>query len=216
MAGTVGGEDLARTVRAAQAGDGRAFEDLVNRFREPLGAFAFGLLRDRGLAEDVVQSAFLLAYRGLGALRDPGAIRPWLYSIVENLALTGRRRRKRRTFRLLEDRDAVAEGEGPPRRGEGWRRRFPAPAAHGDEEPVPPPVRPEVRAVREGLARIAPNYAQVLTLHYLEGLTASEIARALGLTRNNAKVRLFRARNALRRDLLARNEAPAGARGGRP
>src|SRR5687767_12115604 len=86
--GGVRREAMDAAVLAAQAGDPRAFEAIVVRFREPLTAFATALLRDRGLAEDATQEAFVHAYRNLRRLRTPALLRPWLYTIVENCALS--------------------------------------------------------------------------------------------------------------------------------
>jgi RNA polymerase sigma-70 factor (ECF subfamily) len=189
--------DLVPVVKAAQAGDPLAFEVLVRRFREPLAAYAHALLHDRWLAEDVAQEALLHGWRRLGTLRDPAHFRPWIYAILEHTALSGwRRRRRRRTVALAEE-DAVAEG-------------IPVAAAaeendgddHGDR------VRPEIRAVGETLASLPPIYAEALRLRYVEGLSAADMAEALGVTRNNAKVRLHRARSAFRRDLAMRGVGP--------
>lgn len=190
-----GDGDLDRTVAAAQAGDPRAFEVLVRRFREPLAAYAFALLRDRGLAEDATQEALLMAYREIRNLRRPARFRAWLYTILENAALSGWRRRRRRRAAPLDDGQAVAEGAPFP----------------GEEQP-----RPEVLAVREALGRLPAPYVEILLLHYVEGLSATEAADALGLSRNNGKMRLHRARRALRRDLAAQGVTGAGCGAGAP
>jgi RNA polymerase sigma-70 factor (ECF subfamily) len=183
-------------VRDAQAGDPRAFERIVARFREPLTAYATALLRDRGYAEDAVQEAFVHAFRHLRRLRSPALLRPWLYAILENCALSAwRSRRRRRTF-ALGDGHAVAEGD----EAGGWG----PPPLPGEEAPPPPEPSPAYRAVRASFEALPEPYGRALALHYLEGLSTAEVARALGLSLNNAKVRLFRARNALRRELRAR------------
>ena len=102
---------LDEAVRAAQAGDPRAFERIVARFREPLTAYATALLRDRGYAEDATQEAFVHAFRNLRRLRSPALLRPWLYAILENCALSAWRSRKRRRTFALGDGHAVAEGD---------------------------------------------------------------------------------------------------------
>jgi len=190
-------------VRAAQRGDPGAFEAIVRRFREPLTAYATALLRDRGLAEDATQEALVHAFRNLGRLRSPALLRPWLYTIVENCALSAWRSRRRRRAARLEDGHAVAEGGAP----DPWE----ADPAPGEEPDSPPEPSPAFRAVRDSFAALPEPYGRALALHYLEGLTTAQVARTLGLSLNNAKVRLFRARNALRRELLAR-----GVDGGPP
>jgi RNA polymerase sigma-70 factor (ECF subfamily) len=193
MDGAAAAEDLGPLVVAARGGDPRAFEALVLRFREPLAAFATALLRDRGLAEDAVQEALLLAYREIGGLRDPRRFRSWLYAIVENAALGGLRRRRRRpTVRLRPD--AVAEGP---------------PAGDGAEEEGRPRA---VVAVRRALDRLPEHYAAILMLRHVDGLSATEAAEVLGISRNNAKMRLRRASRALRRDPSLRDLAVPAVR----
>ncbi len=179
--------ELAPTVAAARRGDPAAFERLVRRFRGPMTAYAYSLLRDRGHAEDAVQEALLLAHRDLAALRDPARFRSWIYAIVENTALSGYRRRKRRPCFPLGEEEAVAEGSP-----------FPDDGGSGEI----PSFR--VEAVRASMAVLRPHYAEALRLHYVEGLSSRDMAAVLGLSRNNAKMRLRRARRALRRDLEAR------------
>jgi len=181
-------EDLTPTVVAAREGDPAAFEHLVLRFRGPLAAYAFSLLRDRGHAEDAVQEALILAYRDLAALRDPAKFRPWLYAILENAALSGYRRLRRRPSFPLGEEEAVAEGSP-----------FPEEAPAAAEIPTF-----RVEALRASMADLRPHYAEALRLHYVDGLSSRELAVVLGLSRNNAKMRLRRARKALRRDLAAR------------
>jgi RNA polymerase sigma-70 factor (ECF subfamily) len=184
--------DLIPTVEAARAGDPLAFEALVRRFRAPVTAYAFSLLRDRGYAEDAAQETLLLAYRRIRAVREPRRFSSWLFSIVENVAFTGSRSRRRRPSVPLKDGDAVAEGTP-------WEE------AAAREEPGPGEdpggASREVLALRSSLERIRPCYAEILRLHYLDGLSHREMAAALNLTQNNARMRLRRARGALRRDL---------------
>jgi RNA polymerase sigma-70 factor (ECF subfamily) len=180
--------DLAPTVAAARRGDPAAFEKLVLRFRGPLTAYAYSLLRDRGHAEDAVQEALVLAHRDLGALREPGKFRQWLYAIVENTALTGYRRLRRRPTLPLGEEEAVAEG---------------ASFGGGGGDPGEP-LSYRAEAVRASMAGLRHHYAEALRLHYVDGLSSREMAGVLGLSQNNAKMRLRRARKALRRDLEAR------------
>src|SRR5437763_15973991 len=71
-------EHVAALVRAAQAGDERAFAALVTTFQDVAVAYAASLLRDMHLAEDATQEAFVDAYRAIGSLREPAAFPRWL------------------------------------------------------------------------------------------------------------------------------------------
>ena len=71
-----------------RAGDDDAFEEIHRRYRRPLLAFARRMLNGAGHdADDVVQDAFVRAFRGLRVAGRPMALRPWLYAIVRNRAL---------------------------------------------------------------------------------------------------------------------------------
>ena len=73
-----------RTVQRARRGDLLAFEDLVREFQADAFRFAWHLTRDRQLAEDVTQEAFLRAFRFLGGFRGDRKFGSWLFSIVRN------------------------------------------------------------------------------------------------------------------------------------
>ncbi len=75
-------EYVTAMVRAAQAGDERAFDALVRAFQDVAVAYATYLLRDVHLAEDATQEAFVDAYRALGSLREPAAFSGWFRRIV--------------------------------------------------------------------------------------------------------------------------------------
>jgi RNA polymerase sigma-70 factor (ECF subfamily) len=188
---------LAPFVEDARRGEPGAFDVLVGRFRQPLFAYALKLLGDRGHAEDAVQEALVRAWDQLGALRDPESFRPWIYAILENAAFGGERHRERRKAFSLFDDEAVAEGE---------------PALEIDSAPVEPgeeiPVAPVVAVVRESLRKLSGIHRQVLDLHYLQGRSTREVGEALDIPFNTARVRLFRARGALRRELARRGVGP--------
>ncbi len=195
---------LSPMVERARAGDPGAFEDLVEWFRDPLLSYAEALLRDRGHAEDAVQEALLHAWERISTLRDATLVRPWLYAILENAAFTGVRHRRSRPAVPLYEGEAIAEGET---------------ALVVDPEPVEPeeaiPVAPVDGVLRRSMAALPSGYRRALRLHYMEGRSTREVGEVLGISWNNARVRLYRARGALRRELARRGvteESPRGAR----
>ncbi|WP_199616144.1 RNA polymerase sigma factor [Paenibacillus alkalitolerans] len=98
--------DERRLIEAARAGDRDAFSELVRRNRTKVLGFAASLTRDRHLAEDVLQEAFLRAFLHLGSLQDSDKFVPWLHQIVRNEAYMRLRRggpyAKERPFTSLE------------------------------------------------------------------------------------------------------------------
>jgi DNA-directed RNA polymerase specialized sigma24 family protein len=87
--------DDAELVRAATAGDRRAFAAIYDRYADRLYDFCWSVLRDRDEAADATQDAFLVAAERLGQLRDPERLRPWLYAAARSQALRRARARSR-------------------------------------------------------------------------------------------------------------------------
>ena len=83
-----------RTLRRAREGDLDAFEDLVRQYQADVWRFAFQLTRDRALAEDVTQDAFLRAFRFLKGFRGDSRFSSWLFRIARNCAIDTMRSRR--------------------------------------------------------------------------------------------------------------------------
>jgi RNA polymerase sigma-70 factor, ECF subfamily len=83
-----------RTIARAREGDLDAFEDLVRRYQGDLWRFAFHFTRDRALAEDVTQEAFLRAFRFLKGFRGDSKFTSWLFRIARNCAMDAIKARK--------------------------------------------------------------------------------------------------------------------------
>jgi RNA polymerase sigma factor (sigma-70 family) len=168
---------LADIVRAARAGDERAFADLVSRFQDIAVAYATSLLGDYHLAEDAAQNAFADAYRLLASLREPAAFGGWLRTIVFKHC-----DRERRARQLpLAGLDAALA------------------VASSDPSPLDALVSAEhSAALRDAIAGLTEAEQQVVLLYYMGGHTQTEIANFLGTTPNAVKTRLYSARRRLR------------------
>jgi RNA polymerase sigma-70 factor, ECF subfamily len=147
----------------------RLFESL----RPDLLRFAHWLARDRALAEDIVQESLLRAWRYRDALKDPGAARPWLLTIVrrEHARMY---ERKRLELVPLED---VADTWADPK------------AAATEDD---------LFVLRHGIMKLPLEYREPLVLQVLGGFSTEEIAQELKLSPTAVLTRLFRARNKLR------------------
>jgi RNA polymerase sigma-70 factor (ECF subfamily) len=162
-------------VARARRGEARAYEDLVREHQTMAFRLAYVIAGDTGDAEDVVQDAFVKAYRALGRFRPGAPFRPWLLSIVANEARNRRRSARRRadlTLRAAEERPAG--GAAPSPEGAvlvGERRAALLAAVNG--------LREEERLV--------------VGLRYLLDLGEEETAAALGVPRGTVKSRLSRA-----------------------
>lgn len=177
-------EDEAALIARAREGDREAFDELVRRTHAETYTLAYRLTGDEEDARDVVQDAYLRAYRGIRKFRGDAQFSTWLYRITANAATThlGRRTR-RRTEELPEDEDLVDERVEVD----------PQARALGAE------LREELQAA---IAQLPPKLRAVVILRDVYDLPHEAIAEELGITQSAAKVRLHRARRKLREDLF--------------
>lgn len=180
----------ATIIEGLRAGDDRAFELLVRTYVGPLRAVALRLLQNPADADDAVQEALLSAYRGFASFRADSRLATWLHRIVVNAALT----RLRRTRRHDETQDL---DELLPRFADnGYPEHFQAPWSSSIDVLV---ARAETReSVRQMIDRLPESYRTVLILRDIEEVDTTEAAELLGISTAALKVRLHRARQALR------------------
>jgi RNA polymerase sigma-70 factor (ECF subfamily) len=172
-----------------QAGEALAFEACVRAYCPRLLIVARRLLRDEVDAQDVVQEAFLAAFKGLGQFQRQARLSTWLHRIVINAALGRLRASRRHPEKPLEDL--------LPHFGEG---------EHQLDPPVPWDALPEAilqsretcEIVQVCINQLPESYRIVLLLRDIEGLATEETSRLLALSTAVVKTRLHRARQALR------------------
>ncbi len=174
-----------------KAGSSQAFEEMVKEFRERLLATARRYLRSEDDAQDVVQDAFLCAFRSIGRFKGNSNLYTWLHRILINSALMHLRARRRHP-----DSVEVNVEESPPcfdRKG-NW--------VDGCSLAMPVDLTLEIAetrsVVRRCIDRLPDTYRAVLVLRDIDDLDTAEVADLLGLTANAVKVRLHRARQALK------------------
>jgi RNA polymerase sigma-70 factor (ECF subfamily) len=167
----------------------REFERLSRAHMAAAYNLAFWLLRDHDDAEDVVQDAYLRAFRAYdGMIGDD--IRPWLLTIVRNVAYRWLSVRKR-TANVISFENALSS-----RQDEGESLlEVPSEAPSAEDELM---SRAEQRLVHGALAELPPIYREVIVLRELEGLTYQEIAEVTGVPIGTVMSRLARARDQLR------------------
>ena len=176
--------DLADLVAAAKAGDRSAFDDLVRATYADAYTLAYRLTGNEEDARDVVQDAYLRAYKGLRRFRGDAQFSTWLYRITANCASTAlTRRAKSRHDELDIDTDVA------------------------DERPDhDPQVRAEASLERDrvsdAVADLPPRLRAVVVLRDIYDLPHEAIAEQLGISEAAAKVRLHRARKKLRERLF--------------
>jgi RNA polymerase sigma-70 factor, ECF subfamily len=172
-----------------RAGEPQAFEALVRGHASRLLAVTRRLLRNEHDAEDAVQDAFINAFRSLGSFSGAGRLSTWLHRIAVNAA-------------LMRLRSARSKPEGsierllPAFTGDGQHSAHAPPWREGAD--VEMERREDLDFVRTCIDALPENYRTVLILRDIEELDGERTARMLGLTPGVVKVRLHRARQALR------------------
>ena len=177
--------DEAKLVREAIAGDHDALDMLFAQHSRALFQTALRLLGNAEDAEDALQEAMLSAYRNLPRFEGRSQFSTWMTRIVINAALMRRRSRRAHPALSLDD---STEDKTP------MVERF------ADDHPSPEQIYASAELserVKENLQELSPLLRNAFELRELEGLSADEAARALGVSRNTLKARLWRARQQL-------------------
>ena len=170
-------------------GDDDAFAALVRQQAGRMLATARRLLRSDQDAEDAVQEAFVSAARAIDGFAGGSKVSTWLHRIVINTALMKLRTRRRRREESIDDLLPHFDAEG----------RHVSPVAAWETPSDVLLERRETRAmVRRCIDRLPERYRTVLLLRDIEELDTQESADLLGTTPNTVKIRLHRARQALR------------------
>jgi RNA polymerase sigma-70 factor (ECF subfamily) len=172
-------------VRLAQGGDTRAFDELVDRYRDRVYRLSFKILRHEEDAAESLQDAFLSAYRGLKNFKAESTFSTWLYRIATNAALMKYRRRRAGHVSLEQSQSA---DEGEPMQIPDWSAL-----------PVDELLNDELRGVMErGVDLLPEDLRVVFLLRDIEQQSNAEVAETLDLTVPAVKSRLHRARLFLR------------------
>jgi len=167
-----------------QLGERPAFDELIERWHEPLWKYVRRLTGDDEAAKEIAQEVWLRVLRGIGRLRDGTKLRAWLFGIAR---------------RVLMDR-LRAQYAAPPASDVD-----PADIAAADTTGT---ADADLTAMHDELARLPAIEREVLTLFYLRELALTEIAEVLGVPAGTVKSRLFRARQMLRRELTEKGRRP--------
>jgi len=189
-------EDAELVARAKQ-GDVRAFEALVERYRDVAFRTAYLIARGSADAEDATQEAFVKAYYALDRFRPDAPFRPWILRIVANEARNRARSARRRetlALRLADDGGADARSDLVSGRPSGASAQAPEAAAISSER---------ARMLLTALAELPERDRLVVSCRYLLELTEAETAAALDMRPGTVKSRLSRALDKLRSRLPA-------------
>jgi RNA polymerase sigma-70 factor (ECF subfamily) len=171
-------------------GESSIYEIIMRRYNQRIYRVARGIVRDDSEAEDVMQDAYVRAYKGLASFQGRSSLATWLTRIAVNEALQRKRRNKRM--------DPLEEGD-----------RVMQLAALG-ESPEQVCGREELRALLEhAMAALPESLRIVVMLRDVEEMTTAETAETLELSAANVRIRLHRGRALLRKLLVGNGGLPA-------
>lgn len=177
-------------IRHCRQGDRAAFRLLVESYGDLVYRTAYLIVRDRALAEDLTQEAFLLAWKGLGKFDPAQPFKPWLLRVAINCCLSNRRRRSFTTVPLNESgADVTVDQSLSP------------------EEAVV--LHDTQRLVREAVGSLEEVSRLVVMLRYFAELSIPEIASVLSCPQGTVKSRLHRALAQLRDRLEGKIAVPS-------
>lgn len=179
-------------VERAKNGDRRAFEGLVDSYKDKVFLYVSRMLRDPEEAHDIAQETFVRAYQSLPGFRGASSFQTWLYRIASNLVIDSVRRHRRREDSAVSLDAPVDTDEGQMGRDLADDRRGPEALAESSA------VQYEVQ---RAIAKVTPKLRAVLVMYDIQGMSYQEIAEVLGCPLGTVKSRLFNARSQLK-DLL--------------
>ncbi|MDE0396450.1 MAG: DNA polymerase III subunit beta [Candidatus Poribacteria bacterium] len=177
--------DDVKLIQRTLVGDEDAFANLVKKYQKQIHTYAWRKTKDFHIAEDITQETFLQVSQKLETLQDPTQFKRWLYQIANRLCIAWFRKNQLQV-RSLEETDIVGIET------EAYSRFVAAEYAKTTAE-----VQRDL--VEKLLAKLKRNDRMVITLHYFEDMTSSEISEFVGVSENTIKSRLRRARQRLKK-----------------
>ena len=176
-------------VQKVQKGDKNAFDLLVRKYQHKIIKLISRYVHDPSEALDVSQEAFVKAYRALGSFRGDSAFYTWLYRIAVNTARNSIASRQRRPLDYEAD---LSENEQSA--VESRMRHTDTPEANVLSEEIR-------RTVNEAVEELPEDLRTAIILREVEGLSYEEIAAAMDCPVGTVRSRIFRAREAIDRNL---------------
>ena len=166
-------------------GDENAFATLIEKYQRQVHALAFRKIGDFQTAEDITQETFLQVHQKLATLNDPAKFSGWLYAIANHLCVAWYRKNRLQVQSLEETHISEIETDAYSR--------------YVATEHVRATAEVQRDLVKKLLTKLKESDREVITLHYFEEMTSSEIGELLGVSENTIKSRLHRARQQLRK-----------------
>jgi RNA polymerase sigma-70 factor (ECF subfamily) len=173
-------------VALVRRGNSAAFDELVHRYKERLYATVYHMTSNHEDANDLVQDAFIKAYKSIGSFKGQSSFYTWVYRIAVNRTINHLKRRKNRNHFSLDDVDANIQSDPDfvelmshvtPRREVGLNELQ--------------------EKLNEALQKLSEAHRAVVVMHDVQGMTHADIAKMMKCSEGTVRSRLFYARQQL-------------------
>lgn len=178
-----------RLIKQARAGDQKAFEKLLTKYRNLVYHVMMRMVRNPQEAEDLCQEAFIKAFGALASFNEEFAFSTWLMKIATNNCIDFLRKKKLRTYSIdepIQYKEEKVQVELPDREPSPERQML-------DEE--------RSKMINDAIQSLPPRYRHVIVLRHKEEKSYEEIAELLKLPLGTVKARIFRAREMLNKKM---------------
>lgn len=189
-------EEDARILRGLRAGIEGAYEELIDRYQQPVYGLVYRLVGTESDACDIVQEVFLKVFRGVHAFRERSSLRTWIYRIAVNEVHNHRR------WWVRHCRPEVPIGNEQSER-DASTEFVPDPGRSPYEQALDSETR---RLIERALTSIKPVFRTAVVLRDVQNLSYEEIADILQVSLGTVKSRIVRGREALRKELTQQPE----------
>jgi len=183
----------AEMLQAVLAGDGTAYQGLVEKYQNRVYAMIYGMVRNAEDARDLTQEAFVKAFRNLKSFRLESSFYTWLYRIAMNLAIDHTRKQKRRETKEFDEEIGTRDGDG----GISDLHRSQSPRKALERKQL-------MSAINDALQKLPDEQRQIVVLREVQGLSYREISEVMGIPEGTVMSRLYYARKKLQK-LLERH-----------
>lgn len=189
-------KELAKVLVArAKDGDDEAFSDLVRLYEKRAFGLAISLVGDASEAEDIVQDAFMKAYRGISNFKGESGFYTWLYRIIFNLNIDYARKRARKRENKVGE-IAILDSSI---RSNDLGAKSPMGKLSGPKESFDSMELGE--QLKSAIAALSPEHREVILLREMEGLSYAEISQVTNSSKGTVMSRLHHARKNLQKSL---------------
>ncbi len=181
-------------VSDALGGHQDAYQQLMEKYREPIRRHIHRMIRDKAMVDDLVQESFIKAFTSLTSYSSDYAFSTWLYKIATNHTIDYLRKKKLATFSI---------DQPPP--GSDDARTYELPdTTYRPDRHIMADQRREL--IQEAIDALPPKYHRVIVMRHQQDLSYDEIAAALDLPLGTVKAHIFRARALLYKYLRDQRE----------